>query len=194
MTNAGGSRGRRGVGFEAMRRGLVAAVLALLALALVPALVLAKPSSGVHGTVLDTTCGAGCEVECPPPPACRGPQVCAPQAGTSIVCPLHSRAPLVCTEAGCPPPPVETPEYPRYEGEAATVLVRRAGSAKVLGRVAVEAGRFTAHLAPGRYVLRAHVAEPCWTGNRQVVEIEAGRWIPLVLRVANGCVAHPDFG
>jgi hypothetical protein len=116
---------------------------------------------------------------------------CPQAAGASIVCPLL-RAPDFCTQAGCPPPPIELPDYPPYEGESGTVLVRRAGSAQVLGRVPVEAGRFTAHLAPGRYVLRAHVAEPCWTGNRQVVEIEADRWIPLVLRVGNGCVAHPD--
>lgn len=163
-----------------MRRGLIVVAAALVALALVPALAQAKPDSGVRGTVLDTTCETGCLPPCP-----RG-------AGASIVCPLQSPAPLVCTAAGCPPPPVETPEYPPYEGNAATVLVRRAGSATVLGRVPVEAGRFTAHLAPGRYVLRAHVAEPCWTGNRQVVEIEAKRWIPLVLRVGDGCVAHPD--
>jgi hypothetical protein len=72
------------------------------------------------------------------------------------------------------------------------VLVRRAGSAKILGRVPVGGGKFTAHLAPGRYVLRAHVAAPCWTGNRQVVEIEAGRWIPVVLKVANRCLVHSD--
>jgi hypothetical protein len=106
------------------------------------------------------------------------------------------RAPQVCAQAatGCPPPPIELPDFPPYEGEAAEVLVRRAGSAKVLGRVPVDGGHFTARLAPGRYVLRAHVAEPCWTGSRQVVEIEAGRWVPLVLRVGNGCVAHPDDG
>jgi hypothetical protein len=178
-----------------MRRSWVAAVSVLVALAVAPAMVpAAQPSSGVRGTVLDTTCETGCEPECPPPPSCRATAVvpCPQGASTSIVCPLL-RAPDVCTQAtaGCPPPPVETPDFPPYEGEAATVLVRRAGAAKVLGRAPVAGGRFTAHLAPGRYVLRAHVAEPCWSGNRQVVEIEAKRWIPLVLRVANGCVAEP---
>ncbi|HEY1854492.1 MAG TPA: hypothetical protein VGG40_07880 [Solirubrobacterales bacterium] len=180
-----------------MRRVTLAAISVLLALALVPALVLAKPGSGarpgsgVRGTVLDTTCETGCVPECPPPPSCRRVEVACPQqAGASIVCPLHPR-PLVCTQAGCPPPPVETPDFPPYEGTAATVLIRRTGSAKVLGRVPVSGGRFTAHLGPGRYVLRAHVAEPCWTGNREVVEVEAGRWIPLVLRVGDSCVAHP---
>ncbi len=175
-----------------MRRMALSALAVLLTLGLVSPAAQAKPPSGVEGTVLDTTCEAGCQPECPPPPSCRAAKVACPQpgAGASIVCPLH-RAPLVCTEAGCPPPPVETPEFPPYEGEAATVLIRRAGSAGVLGRVAVEAGHFRAHLAPGRYVLRAHVAEPCWSGNRQVVEVEAGRWIPVVLRVANGCVVHP---
>jgi hypothetical protein len=72
------------------------------------------------------------------------------------------------------------------------VLVRRAGSAKVLGRVPVRGGHFAMRLAPGRYVLRAHVALPCWTGNRQVVDVEAGRFVPVVLRVNDGCVAHPD--
>lgn len=87
--------------------------------------------------------------------------------------------------AACQPGEVD---FPRYEGEAASVLVRRAGTSKVLGRVQVAAGRFTAHLAPGRYVLRAHVAERCWSGTRQVVEIEARRWIPVVLKVADVCV------
>jgi len=179
-----------------MKRMWVAAVSAFLALALAPALARGAPDSGVRGAVLDTTCETGCVPPCPPPPSCRAAVPCPlPQgAGASIVCPLQRPAPLLCTQAavGCPPPPVELPEYPPYEGEAGTVLVRKAGTAKVLGRVPVSAGRFEAHLAPGRYVLRAHVAEPCWSGNRQVVEIEAGRWVPLVLRVGNGCVAHPD--
>lgn len=182
-----------------MRRSTISAVAVFVALALLPAAASAqaKPDSGVRGTVLDTTCEAVCQPPCPPPPSCRAAEVVPcplpDAAGASIVCPLL-RAPEVCTQAatGCPPPPIELPDFPPYEGEAATVLVRRAGSAKVLGRVPVAGGRFTAHLAPGRYVLRAHVDEPCWTGNRQVVEIEAKRWIPLVLRVANGCVADPD--
>ena len=145
--------------------------------------------------MLDTPCATGCLPECPPPPSCRPDVVvpCPQAAGASIVCPLL-RAPDFCTQApaGCPPPPIEIPDYPPYEGEAASVLVRQAGTAKVLGRVPVEAGHFTAHLAPGRYVLRALVAESCWTGNRQVVEIEAKRWIPVVLRVTNGCVERQD--
>jgi hypothetical protein len=179
---------------EAMRRAWVAAISALLALAVLPAAAsAAQPPSGVRGTVLDATCETGCVPECPPPPSCREAAIpCPLRAGAAIVCPLQRPVPTVCTKAGCPPPPVETPAYPLYEGTAATVLVRRAGTAKVLGRVPVEAGRFTAHLAPGRYVLRAHVAEPCWSGNRQVVEIEASRWVPLVLKVSDGCVAHPD--
>ena len=144
--------------------------------------------------MLDTTCETGCQPSCPPPPSCRAAAVTCPQpqaAGASIACPLL-RAPAVCTQApaGCPPPPTELPDFPPYEGEAATVLVRRAGTAKVLGRVQVEGGRFTAHLPPGRYVLRVHVAEPCWTGNRQVVEVDAGRWIPAVLKVSNSCATH----
>lgn len=170
-------------------------VLVLVVLAALPALAQAQshPSSGVRGTVLDTTCETGCQPPCPPPPTCREAAVGVPcpQAGASIVCPML-RVPSVCTQTGCPPPPIELPEFPPYAGDAATVLVRRAGSARVLGRVPVEDGHFTAHLAPGRYVLRAHVAEPCWTGNRQVVEVEAKRWVPLVLRVADGCVVHPD--
>src|SRR4051812_42717945 len=178
-----------------MRQGSIAAVALLVgllgAVALMPsaAAAQAKPDSGVRGTVLDATCETKCEPQCPPPPSCRAVAVVpCPQAGASIVCPLL-RMPAVCTLAagGCPPPPVELPEFPPYEGGAGTVLVRRAGSTNVLGRVPVAAGRFTAHLAPGRYVLRAVVAEPCRTGNRQVVEIGARRWIPLVLRVANGC-------
>lgn len=178
-----------------MRRRVIAAAAVVLALALVPALAQAQPDSGVRGTVLDTTCETGCMPECPPPPVCRAAGVvpCPQGAAAAIVCPLL-RTPDLCTQAaaGCPPPPIETPDFPPYEGTAATVLVRLAGTAKVLGRVPVSGGKFSAHLAPGRYVLRAHVAEPCWSGNRQVVEIEADRWIPVVLRVANHCVAQPD--
>jgi hypothetical protein len=112
-------------------------------------------------------------------------------AGASIVCPLQPRpAPLVCTQAGCPEPPLI--EYPPYEGSAATVLVRRAGAAQVLIRVPVNEGRFTALLTPGRYVLRAHVGLPCWTGTRQLVTVEAGRFAPVALQVNDGCVVHPD--
>jgi hypothetical protein len=178
-----------------MRRTTLAAIAVLLALALpsTAAAAQAKPSSGVRGTVLDTTCETGCQPECPPPPTCRAAAVvpCPQGASASIVCPLL-QAPEFCTQAGCPPPPTETPDFPPYAGSAGSVLVRRAGSERVLGRVPVAGGKFTAHLVPGRYVLRAHVAEPCWTGNRQVVEIEKKRWIPLVLRVSNGCVVHPD--
>ncbi len=183
-----------------MRRALVAAISVLAALTLLsaaaPVPAQAAPDSGVQGTVLDTTC---CQPPCPPPPSCRVDAVVPcplPNgAGASIICP-QLRAPDFCTQAqaGCPPPPIETPDFPPYLGEAGTVLVRRAGSVRILGRVPVEAGRFTAHLVPGRYVFRAHVAEPCWTGNRQVVEIEADRWIPLVLRVSNDCIARPDDG
>ena len=95
-----------------MRRSWIAVALALVALTLVPALAGAQSNGGVKGTVLDTTCSSGCEVE-------------------------------------CPPPPTEMPEYPPYEGDGATVQVRKAGSAKVLGRVPVEGGHFTLRLAPG---------------------------------------------
>jgi hypothetical protein len=178
-----------------MRRGLIAVLASLGALATVPAALAAQPSSGVRGSVLDTTCIAGCEVECPPPPTCT-PQACT-GVGHRFVCPLSSHrppkratVPEVCTQAGCPGPPVV--KYPPYEGTAATVILRKAGSAKVLGRLPVVAGKFTAHVPPGRYVLRAHVSESCWTGTKQVVEVIAGRFIPVVLKVADGCVMHPD--
>lgn len=112
-------------------------------------------------------------------------------AGASIVCPLHPRPlALVCTQAGCPEPPVV--EYPPYEGTAATVLVRRTGSSQMLMRLPVNEGHFDARLAPGRYVLRAHVGLPCWTGTRQTVTVEAGRFATAVLQVSDGCVVHPD--
>lgn len=161
----------------------------LLALALSPALAGAQPRSGLTGTVLDTTCSAACEFECPPPPVCRSRRVCAPMAGASIACPLQPQASsIVCVRAPCPGPT----EYPLYEGTAATVLVRRAGSAKVLMRVPVNEGRFTAPLPPGRYVVRAHVGLPCWTGTRQLVTVEAGRFTRTTLQVNDGCVVHPD--
>ncbi len=174
-----------------MRRGaLVAMVLA--ALVWVSA-AQAQPSSGVRGTVLDTTCASGCQAECPPPPVCRGPHACTARL---IACPLdrsfsESRSEsLVCTQAGCPGPPIV--RYPLYEGEAATVLVRRAGAAKPLMRVPVNGGHFNARLAPGRYVVRATVGEPCWTGTRQTIVVEAGRFAAATLEVNDGCVAHPD--
>lgn len=173
-----------------MRRAWFAAVLVLASLAVVPAL--AQARTGVEGTVLDTTCETGCQPPCPPPPSCRAVVPCPqPGAGASIVCPLH-RAPVVCTDGGanvCPPPPIV---YPPYEGDGATVLVRRAGSPQVLLRLPVEAGAFEARLTPGRYVLRAHVALPCWTGDRETIEVEAGQVTPALLEVNDGCVVHPD--
>jgi hypothetical protein len=168
-----------------MRRGALVAVL-LAALVWAASAQAAQPSSGVRGTVLDTTCASGCQAECPPPPVCRGPHACT---GRLIVCPLN-RSPLICTQAGCPGPPIV--RYPLYEGTAATVLVRRAGAAKPLMRVPVNGGHFDARLAPGRYVLRAVVGEPCWTGTRQTVKVEAGRFGAATLEVSDGCVAHPD--
>ncbi len=176
-----------------MRRAWFAAVLALVALAAVPALAQARARAGVEGIVLDTTCETGCQPPCPPPPSCRAKVACPQGAGASIVCPLH-RAPAFCTEASpsiCPPPPIV---YPPYEGDAATVLVRRAGAAKAMMSLPVEGGHFDAHLGPGRYVLRAHVGLPCWTGTRAVIEVEAGHLTPVTLEVSDGCVVHPDGG
>jgi hypothetical protein len=172
---------------------LIAAVLVLGALAPLPTGATAAQKGVVEGTVLDTTCAVGCEAECPPPPVCRAGRFCLqPQAGR-IVCPLKQRGPaaaLVCTQAGCPEPP--TVRYPPYEGTAGSVILRRAGSATVLRKFPVTGGTFSATLSPGRYVLRAHVAEPCWTGTRTVVDVLAGRKIPAILQVGDGCVAHPD--
>jgi hypothetical protein len=176
-----------------MRRGSIATVLILVALALLPAAAGAQASSGVRGTVLDTTCATGCEEECAPPPVCRVGLVCAQGAGASIVCPLSQRSgagPLFCTQAGCPGPPIV--KYPPYEGTAGQVIVRRAGSATVLRKLSVVGAKFAATLAPGRYVLRAQVREPCWTGTRAIVEVPAGRTIPAILQVGDSCVAHPD--
>src|SRR4051794_27819715 len=100
-----------------MRRTALAAISILWVLALVPTVAAqGQPDSGVRGTVLDTTCETACQPECPPPPSCRAAVVPCPQAGgagASIVCPLL-RVPDVCTEAatGCPPPPIELPEFP----------------------------------------------------------------------------------
>jgi hypothetical protein len=177
-----------------MRPGFIAGVLVLVVLGLVPAGAGATAQKGlVDGTVLDTTCAVGCEVECPPPPICRGGQVCAQRAASSIVCPLTQRGgaePLFCTLAGCPGPPIV--RYPPYTGTAGSVILRRAGSATVLRKLPVVEGSFSATLSPGRYVLRAHVAEPCWTGTRAVLEVTAGRTIPAILQVGDGCAAHPD--
>jgi hypothetical protein len=171
-----------------MRGRLIALVGLLGALTLVPSTALAQRSSGVRGTVLDTTCSAGCGVECPPPPSCREGFACPQAAAAAIACPLQPQArAIVCVQAPCEPA-----EYPPYEGTAATVLVRRAGSAKVLMRVPVNEGRFEALVGPGRYVVRARVGLPCWTGTRQVVTVEPGRFTSTTLRVNDGCVVHPD--
>ncbi len=173
-----------------MRSGALLAVV-LAAFVCASGAQAAQPSSGVRGTVLDTSCASGCEAECPPPPVCRGPHACTQRV---IACPLSrsqlQSESLVCTQAGCPGPPIV--RYPLYEGAAATVMVRRAGAAQPLMRVPVNGGHFNARLAPGRYVIHATVGEPCWTGTRETIRVEAGRFVAATLEVNDGCVVHPD--
>jgi hypothetical protein len=82
--------------------------------------------------------------------------------------------------------------YPPYEGTAATITVRRAGSATVMRTVVPQAGQFSIPLRPGRYALSGHVAQPCWVGEKQVVTVERGKTTSVALDVHDNCVAHPD--
>lgn len=153
----------------------------------------------VEGTVYDTTCASGCEVECPPPPHCgpitaesRAAVVCA-QDRRIVACPLSKAASarVVCVQAeGCP-----GTNYPVYSGEGAVVNVRKRGSATVLAQLPIVEGHFKIRLGPGEYVLHPILPEPqCWTGEPWRVKVTAKTQgpIPASLEVSDSCVAHPD--
>jgi hypothetical protein len=169
---------------------VISAALALALLGSVPAL--AAAGSGVRGELLDATCAEGCTTPCPPPPTCRGAHACTLSSlRPGIVCPLQSSRSRIClsTVRDCGPV-----VFPPYTGEGAEVIVRRAGSEQVLTRKVPREGHFSLRLPPGRYVLRAHVALPCWEGERASVEVEAGHFAPLALEVFDPCAVHPDQG
>jgi hypothetical protein len=155
----------------------------LVALALPTAA--AAGQSGVSGSLYDTTCGDGCLPSCPPP--CRVSDVICAQRQEAIVCPQARAKPAICLPGGC------GVEYPLYEGEDATVTVRRAGSSEVVRTVTPKAGHFKIRLGPGRYALRGHVAQPCWIGQKAIVTVSPGRTTIAALDVRDNCVMHPDL-
>ncbi|MGV1047626.1 MAG: hypothetical protein ACOYD4_03755 [Solirubrobacterales bacterium] len=171
-----------------MRRAPLLA--SLLLLGLVPATAAAQ-GSGIRGVVLDATCAAGCEVECPPPPSCRADFACALSLRASaIACPLAGAAatPLVCTRAGCPGPPLV--RYPPYEGEGLKITVRPAGESGVISRRDGHGGRYSVRLPPGTYVVHAWVALPCWAGQLHKVKVRPGRFTEPRFQVRDNCAAQ----
>ena len=71
--------------------------------------------------------------------------------------------------------------------------MRRADSEQVLRTVTPNKGRFSVALGAGRYVLRGHVALPCWLGEKVVVTVDPGHWTTgAEVQVHDGCVVHPD--
>ncbi len=146
------------------------------------------PPSGIAGALYDTTCGDGCPPSCPPP--CTVAQVICAQTQPAIVCPLEkSQAPrpTICLQSGC------GIQYPPYEGDGATITVRRAGSETVLRTVTPNQGRFSIPLGAGRYVLRGHVALPCWSDEKVVVTVRPGHWTTgAEVQVRDDCIVHPD--
>ncbi len=151
---------------------------------LLPASALGSSRTGIGGSLYDTTCADTCAPICPPP--CRGGDLICAQPQPMIACPLQSSAPAICLPGGC------GVEYPLYEGDDATITVRRAGSESVMRRVAPHRGHFFVRLGPGRYALRGHVAQPCWTGEKAIFTVARGMTAVAALDVRDGCVAHPD--
>jgi hypothetical protein len=152
----------------------------------------------VEGTVYDTTCATGCLPECPPPPPC-GPitagaktGIVCPMAERMIVCPLSRAGVIVCVQAeGCP----GTSGPPVWSGEGGVVTVRKRGSAKVLAKLPITEGHFSAPLGAGEYVLRPYLPEPqCWSGEsaRITVDLATRGPVSAALDVRDSCVAHPE--
>jgi hypothetical protein len=135
----------------------------------------------VEGTVYDSTCGAVCMPECPPPPHCgpvtqegKANVICAQAA---IVCPLYRIAPGGSI----------------YTGEGSLVNVRKRGSATVLARLPIVEGHFKIRLEPGEYVFRPYMAEEqCWSAApvTQTVIAKSQSPVAVALDATNSCVMH----
>lgn len=136
----------------------------------------------VEGTVYDTTCGAVCVPECPPPPHCgpvpvtKGKRnvICAQAA---IVCPLYRIA----------------PGGQVYSGEGSLVNVRRRGSATVIARLPIVEGHFKIRLGPGDYVFHPYMAEEqCWSAApvTQSVIAKSQSPVAVALEATNRCGIH----
>jgi hypothetical protein len=181
-----------------MRRAAagIALVVALVAL-LSGSAAAAGQKKLVEGTVYDTTCTTACLPECPPLPC--GPVTAGGKAGVvcamserMIACPLSRASVIVCVQAeGCP----GTTGPPVWSGEGGVVTVRKRGSAKVLAKLPITEGHFSAPLGAGEYVLRPYLPDPkCWSGEpaRITVDLATRGPVSAALDVSNSCVAHPD--
>ncbi len=164
--------------------GLMCAMASVIVVGLSgPGSALAGNLKLVEGTVYDSTCGAVCMPECPPPPHC-GP-IPAPQgqsaaicAQASIVCPLYRIA----------------PGGPVYSGEGSLVNVRKRGSATAITRLSIVEGHFSIRLAPGEYVFHPYMAESqCWSAETTIATVTAKSTspVPVALSATNRCVLHP---
>src|ERR1700742_4595309 len=149
----------------------------------------------VEGTVYDVTCATGCLPECPPPPHC-GPitagaktGIVCPMSDRMIACPLSRASVIVCVQAeGCP----GTTGPPVWSGKGGVVTVRKRGSAKVLAKLPITYGHFSAPLGAGEYVLRPYLPEPkCWSGEPARITVDVGTRGPVSasLDVRNNCAA-----
>lgn len=158
-------------------------LIVLVALVL-PASALGAPSSAIQGSLFDTTWAGGCTPICPSP--CRGGGLICSQRQPVIACPLPRSFPPICPPGCC------GIEDPLYEGDDATITVRRAGSERVMRTVAPHEGHFSIPLGPGRYALRGHVAQPCWSGEKEIVTVTRGMTTVAALDVHDDCLVHPD--
>jgi hypothetical protein len=74
-----------------------------------------------------------------------------------------------------------------YSGEA-SVSVRRLPGTHRVATATVDEGRFRERLDPGRYRLRARIADPCWESRPTKIRVRAGKFKRATLRVRNDCV------
>jgi hypothetical protein len=87
-----------------------------------------------------------------------------------------------------PPPP------PRYEGDDLRVVIRRLPSLELVVVLHPNEGRFGRRLPAGAYRLRPAAGKPgsfdgrCWEGQGQRVQVSAGEFTRVRLRIANTCI------
>ena len=78
-------------------------------------------------------------------------------------------------------------ELPLYPGDA-KVLVRPAGSRRVVAHRTAHGGAFRMGLAPGRYVVSVSVPASCWRGEAKPLRIKPDAFAALALEVQNDCL------
>jgi hypothetical protein len=74
-----------------------------------------------------------------------------------------------------------------YSGEASVSVKRLPGRHRVATAI-VDEGRFRKRLDPGRYRLRARIADPCWESDPTKVRVRPGQFKRAKLLVRNDCV------